>query len=97
VAYINMLSFGVQAAAEVCKHDSSKPLLMLCSSEYKLFQSTIPECKLIASPISGDEQFGPSPRLQVYQGELFKAILLTDYFKNISAKAIWILDELQEG
>jgi len=93
-AYINTLSFGAAAAEEACKHDISKPLAMLCSSEYKLLQSTIPECNLIASPISGDERFGPSPRLRVYQGELYEAVLSREFVKNVSAKAIWISKEL---
>jgi len=94
VAYINMLSFGAEAAEEACRHDIAEPFMMLCSSEHKLFGSTFPECKLIASPILGDNHFGSSPNLRVYQGELFEAILLREFFNNIMTEVIWILDEL---
>jgi len=95
-AYINTLSFGVKAVIYACERQPQlEPLAMLCSSRHKLFEWTIDNCKLIASPIPGDRRFGAAENgPQIYQGELFHAILLRKFFDNVMATAILISDEV---
>jgi len=94
-AYINTLCFGADAAEEACKHDISKHLAVLCSSEHKLLGSPIPFCKLIASPIPEDSRLGsPTSGPQIYRAELFEAVVSRQFFSNIKAEATWISDEV---